>query len=232
MLISGTPQQFLRLTPNAENGMHSRLTPFYLKGSNQWLSSYQNSSINLEEYFNEYAIKITELFLVLDNRDSDIIVEFTIEQLQKLDDEFTKRLEFILTNVGSEGRASVMRLGAITMKIAMIFTIIRSFEINNLQDLIICNDADFDSALKLSGVILQHTIKTLRMMNDERLENCYRGKKLDYFYALPNDFTYAESQELAGEYGIKLRTAQKWVYEFRNKGFLINPEKGQFKKVG
>ena len=52
-------------------------------------------------------------------------------------------------------------------------------------------------------------------MNDDRIENTYRGKKLDYFYALPNEFTYSESQEIADDENVKLRTAQKWIYDFR-----------------
>ncbi len=68
-------------------------------------------------------------------------------------------------------------------------------------------------------------------MNNERVESAYRGKKLDYYYALPDSFSFKESQQIAAEEDVKIKTAEKWIYAFRNNGFLLNPVKGQFHKV-
>ena len=232
LLLSGTPGQFFKLIPDAENGLFSRVIPLVFKGSDKWQNAYEPDQFDFECYFEELSLKVFSYFQRLESLPESIKFELTKQQcISILIRQFSQRLDKIKNVVGIDGRATVLRLGAIVIKIAMILTTLRRLENNQLDNQYQCDEQDFQAAMTITEVILNHVALTLKMMKNERIEHCYRGKKLDYFYALPDSFSYAKSQQLAQEENVKLRTAQKWIYEFRNKGFLVNPEKGEFKKI-
>jgi Protein of unknown function (DUF3987) len=231
LLLSGTPGQFLKLIPDAENGLFSRVIPLIFNGSDKWQNAFEPEQLDFECYFEQLSLKVFSFFQQLESLAEPVKFELTKQQLIHLDHEFSQRLEKIKNIIGIDGRATVLRLGAIVIKIAMILTTLRRLENDPLDNQYQCDERDFQAAMTITEVILNHVVLTLKMMKNERIEHCYRGKKLDYFYTLPDSFSYAESQQIAEQENVKLRTAQKWIYEFRNKGFLVNPEKGQFKKV-
>ncbi|WP_339695872.1 DUF3987 domain-containing protein [uncultured Marixanthomonas sp.] len=231
MLISGTPGQFTKLIPDAENGLFSRIVPCKFSGKNEWQNVFEPDEFDLQSHFESLSKRVLKYYMHLDSFPEPIKFSLSNEQKIKLDKVFSKRLKKINYEAGLDGRATVMRLGAITVKIAMILTMFRRFENDEVFNQNPCHTDDFNSSLKISEIVLSHVLSTLKMMKDEKIENSYRGKKRDYFYALPITFTYRESQNIAEELGINLKTAEKWIYSFRNKGFLINPEKGHYKKV-
>lgn len=231
LLLSGTPRQFTDLIKDTENGLFSRIIPFVLKGNSSWIDSLKTENINYKEHFDVLSKDVLELFKVLYGRDSSITFKFSNQQFKRLDEKFRIKLSNSIDEVGLDARASILRLATITLKIAIVLSSFRLFENNNLKSINQCEDVDFDIALSLSDVISESIIDVIKKMNNDRIENSYRGIKLDYFYALSKSFTYSDSQELAQEMGIKLRTAQKWVYKFRDDGFLANPEKGKFIKI-
>lgn len=231
LLLSGTPGQFFKLIPDAENGLFSRIIPYKFQGVNEWQNVFESKELDYNEYFKPLSEKTLKYFIKLYSLSDQVVFSLTKDQGMVFNKTFEQRLKTIIEDTGWDGRATVMRLGAITMKIAMIFSVVRRLDEDTLSSEIVCSDIDFRSALEISQRIMDNVMDTLRMMKNERVEHMYRGKKLDFFYALPNAFTFNNSQNIANECGVKLKTAEKWIYEFRNKGLLLNPEKGQFKKV-
>ncbi|MGV6832656.1 MAG: DUF3987 domain-containing protein [bacterium] len=231
LLISGTPGQFVKLIPDSENGLFSRIFIVQFEGHKDWIDAFNPNPFDMYTHFEGLSEKVLEYYQELDSLPEPVKFELSKEQLIKLDEEFKLRLNDSKNMAGVDARATVMRLGAITTKIAMILSTLRRLESNQLHNQFECHPDDFEIAMSLTDVALHNAIDTLKVMKNERIEHCYRGKKLDYFHALPNNFTYAQSQEIAEKEDLKLKTAQKWVYDFRDKGFLTNPEKGKFIKV-
>ncbi|WP_417364259.1 DUF3987 domain-containing protein [Galbibacter sp.] len=231
LLLSGTPGQFMKLIPDAENGLFSRIIPYYFNGSSEWQPAFDPDSFDFESYFEDLSETVLNYYQELESFPEPILFSLTSEQLTKLDQVFSERLNKINLSAGIDGAATVKRLAPIVAKVAMILNILRRFEEGNIYNQNSCHPDDFKSAMIIAEVILSHVLSTLKIMKDERIENIYQGKKKDYYYALPNKFTYRDSQTIAEDLGIKLKTAEKWVHAFRNKGFLINPEKGSYLKV-
>lgn len=231
LLLSGTPKQHLKLLPSAENGLFSRIITLNFNGSNDWKSVIDDNDFDFEKHFENLGLDVLNLFTKLDKKLTTTFFKLTNNQLFKLDNEFKKRTDRVNKIAGIDGRATVYRLGPITVKIAMILNMFRRIDDIEIKDEYICSDEDFDSALIISGVILEHVLKTLKTMNSKRLELTYRGNRLDYYYSLPNSFSFRESQQIAVDENVKIKTAEKWIYAFRNDGFLLNPVKGQFQKV-
>ncbi|WP_339650559.1 DUF3987 domain-containing protein [uncultured Salegentibacter sp.] len=232
MLQSGTPRQFFRLIPDTENGLFSRVIPYILHSELGWKNALDIDDFDYEGYFANHAQKVLDYFIELESYEDPIVFELSKQQLEKFDRHFRERFEQAKNIAGLDVRATVIRLGAITVKIAIILSTLRKLDsqeqFNNST--LVC-DIDLASALSISDIILNNVMDTLKMMKNRQIEDCFRGKKLEYFYELDDEFTFSDSQKLAEESGIKIRTAQKWIYQFRDQGFLLNPTKGQFKKI-
>jgi len=231
LLLSGTPGQFIKLIPDAENGLFSRVIPYNFIGSDEWQPAFEPNAFDLDSYFEELSESVLNYYRELEAFPEPIIFSLSNEQLIRLDKVFSQYLKEINFSAGIDGGATVKRLAPIVIKIAMILSMLRRFENGQVHNQNSCHPDDFDNSMIIAEVILSHVLSTLRMMKDERIETIFRGIRRDYFYALPEEFSYRQSQHIAEELGIKLKTAEKWVHGFRNKGFLINPEKGQYKKV-
>ncbi len=231
LLLSGTPKQFFKLIPDAENGLFSRVIPLKFNGVSEWQDAFELDEFDYENYFEELSYQVFEYFQELETLPESVSFKLTNEQLIALDNEFKARTERINEIAGVDARATVFRQGAITVKIAMILNTLRRLEGGQVHNQNECSQEDFESAMTISAIALEHVLQTLKMMNNERVENTYRGVRLDYFYALPQVFTYSESQQIAEDLKIKPRTAQNWLYKFRNDGFLLNSEKGKFRKI-
>lgn len=231
LLISGTPGQFIKLMPDAENGLFSRIIPYNFCGKVEWQPAFDPDALDFDSYFNSLSKKALDYYKKLESLPEPIVFSLTDEQLIQLDETFSNRLETINYTVGSDGGATVKRLAPIVVKIAMILNMLRRYEENQIHNQNSCHPEDFSSAMTIAEVIMSHVLSTLRIMKDERIEHIFHGKKRDYFYALPDKFTFRDSQNLADDLDIKLKTAEKWIHAFRNKGFLINPEKGSYLKV-
>lgn len=232
MLQSGTPRQFFRLIPDTENGLFSRIIPYILHSDLGWKDALDIDDFDYEGHFAGYAQKVLDYFLELESYEDPIVFELSKEQLDEFDRHFRARLQQAKDIAGLDVRATVIRLGAITVKIAIILSTLRKLDSQepfNSSNLV--SDIDLSVAFSISDIILNNVMDTLKMMKNRQIEDCFRGKKLEYFYELNDEFTFSESQNVAEESGIKVRTAQKWIYQFRDQGFLLNPTKGHFKKI-
>lgn len=232
ILQSGTPRQFFRLIPDTENGLFSRIIPYILHSDLGWKDALDIDDFDYEGHFAGYAQKTLEYFIELENYEDPITFELSKGQLSEFDKHFKTRLQQAKGTVGLDVRATVIRLGAITVKIAIILSTLRKLDSQEqLNNCNLVNDMDLNVAFSISDLILNNVMETLKMMKNRQIEDCFRGKKLEYFYELNDEFTFSESQKTAEESGIKIRTAQKWIYQFRDQGFLLNPTKGHFKKI-
>ncbi len=230
VLMTGTTGQFQKLIPDAENGLFSRVITYNLDPKQEWISAIDIDEFSYDEYFEDFKILMLEFYQTLESYPEALSFELTSQQYVKFDNYFNDKFQNIRSIAGQDGRASVIRTATIVVKIATILSAVRRLEDDSLMNQNACEDDDFEVALSLADIVLDNMLQTLRNLKNQNIEDCYRGKKLDYFYCLPNEFTYSESQKIAEDIGVKVKTAEKWIYQFRDKGFLLNPSKGHFKK--
>ncbi len=233
LCISGTPKQFTDFIRSFENGLFSRIITYSFKSERKWLSSSSSEyAFDYEEHYNKLSQRLLSYFEILRTRTKEIKFYLKQNQLEKLDEVFSSRLDSSYSTNGDFIQANVKRQAAMLTKIAMVLSVLRSFENDTIQDEIKCDDIDFDTALKLSSIIFDHSVRGLNLLNGEFVEQNLKGKeKRDYFYALPNEFDYKQSQDLAAKKGMSLNTAQKWIRSFETKGLIIRIKKGHYKKV-
>lgn len=230
LLLSGTPKQFHKLIPDSENGLFSRVIPYRFYGKSEWISSNPKHTIDYKVHFGQLSLDVLNYFEYFRNQDS-IECVLSDKQYDILDKEFRKRIAYMHGSSGADGQATLFRLGSITVKIASILTIIRLIESNKLLDRNVCSDADFVTSMYLSRVLLNHSLFTLKDIKEIVASSSMPSKKLDYLYELPLEFKFKESQKIAVSMGIKPKTAEKWLSDFKRESFVISIMHNHYKKL-
>ena len=94
----------------------------------------------------------------------------------------------------------------------MVFTALRKYENAELESVMICNDVDFDNAIALSDVYLNHALlmfSNLAAQEESQLFKMPENKR-KLFEALPQQFKRSEAIEI----GIPLQISERSVDEF------------------
>lgn len=229
--LSGTPKQIFNIITSAEDGLFSRFIFYTFKAESKWVdpSPYGNK-LNLTEHFNILSNIVYEMTLFLSNHET--IVHLSKEQWDKLNIAFTKYLEEISTFVSDEAQSVVKRLGLILYRFCMIFTAIRKFEGNDSTKDVQCHNEDFDTALSLIGIYLQHSIimfNNLPKQEEQSLFKSGSNKKL-FFEALPQEFERKEAIKLGVKHNLSQRSVDG-LLKICIGNFLEKPKTGRYKKI-
>ncbi|EOG6905481.1 DUF3987 domain-containing protein [Flavobacterium psychrophilum] len=229
--LSGTPKQVFNIIASAEDGLFSRFTFYVFKTDAVWLDpSPKGNPINLTDYFKTQS---NEVFKMVEYYERDeMILLLTDEQWDKFNPAFSSYLQQINTFVSEDALSVVKRLGLILYRFCMIFTAIRKFKSNDYHKEVFCSDLDFDTALTLIQVYLQHSIIMFENLPKQGEQGPFKsGENKKLFYdALPNEFQRKEAIEIAVNFNIKERTADNFLKACLGK-YLIKSDTGIYKKI-
>ncbi|WP_157209284.1 DUF3987 domain-containing protein [Mariniflexile maritimum] len=229
--LSGTPKQVFNIIASAEDGLFSRFIFYVFKTDAVWLDpSPKGNPINLTDYFKTQS---NEVFKMVEYFERDeLILQLTDEQWNKFNPTFSAYLQQINTFVSEDALSVVKRLGIILYRFCMLFTAIRKFKANDYHKEIFCSDIDFETALSLIKVYLQHSIimfENLPKQGEQSVFKSGQNKKL-FFEALPNNFQRKEAIEIAKSFNISERSVGTFLKSCLGK-FLDQPEYGFYRKT-
>lgn len=231
VLISGTPNQAKMLIPSPENGLFSRFIFYTFNDARVWKDVSPNGRPNLSDRFKELSGEL--LTMVKSVRDREITFQLTPNQWSSLNTEFENRLASVNeSEEDDDAGASVLRLGLITYRIAMILTILRSIKSKDESDTIICSNTDFNNAMTLSGIYLTHAIHMFDTLPRSIAEttSTVNSSMARFYSILPNEFSMAESIQAGTTLRIKKRAVYKYVNALVESGQLQKVSRGQYKK--
>lgn len=229
--LSGTPQQVFNIISSAEDGLFSRFLFYIFKTDNIWIdpSPYGNH-INLTDHFAKLSINVYEMVLFLNANQTAI--SLSQEQWIRFNLTFDKYLKDIRTFVSEDAQGVVKRLGLILYRFCMVFTTLRKFEALELATDMECLGEDFESALTLAEVYLQHSIIMFTNLPKQEEQGPFKSgeNKKQFFDALPKRFTRKEAIELAKNFNIAERTVGSLLKNCLG-SHLIQPEYGVYEKI-
>jgi len=229
--LSGTPNQVTGLIASAEDGLFSRFMFYAFKVEQQWrdVSPYA-SNINLTEHFNGLSEQVFELIMFLNQ--SPASVELSQQQWQNLNSICSRWLNEVTTFAGDDAGSIVKRLGLVLFRMAMIFTALRKWENGDAADKVICTDTDFDTAVNLADLYLQHSLLMFHNLPKQNENGVFRSgdNKRKFFDALPSDFKRAEAIELGKKYKLATRSVDNLLKELTGK-YLSQPQYGCYSKL-
>jgi hypothetical protein len=150
--------------PDAENGLFSRFIFYFMNVRLVWNDVFANDGADtLDTTFCRIGEQFYDLYKILQTSSP---IRFCFSKPRQ--DEFNAFFDGIQKQYaalfGLDIVASVRRLGLITYRIAMILTTLRICDDGNISTTMVCNDADFRTALAMVNVLLQHTAKVFQTL--------------------------------------------------------------------
>ncbi|MDR1762320.1 MAG: DUF3987 domain-containing protein, partial [Bacteroidales bacterium] len=134
--------------------------------------------------------------------------------------------------LGNDYIGTIRRLGLITFRVAMVLTALRIMENENIDGVLICSDTDFQIAMEIQKVLLQHASFVFRQLPHATANTPTQSTnpKMALFQALPNQFDRTKYLEIAAQLQIPESTADKQIARFLNAGLLIKQAHGSYAK--
>lgn len=225
--LSGTPNQVHNMMPNAENGLFSRFLYYAFEDNGDFKNPFvSHRSINYTDFFMDKASVIFDLYQQLSNLQEPVRFQLTEEQSLQFTEQFNAMLSRNKLLMGGDFNANIKRLGLITFRIAMILSALRILEEGELPNPIICSSVDFKTAMTIATTLEKHAIAVFQNLPNNNL----RGKKLDFFEKLPQQFDRQGYLKVAEELGIHPKAAEKYIGQFVPK-LLKHCEHNQYTKL-
>ena len=243
-ILSGTPEQVFNLIPSAENGLFSRFIFYVMPTEIVWHDMFDASEgPTADELFKEIGRDFYQFHKLLGAQP----IRFTLQQEQqrRFNTFFSKTQAEYAALFGNDIIASVRRLGLIFFRITMILTVLRQMDDgafplafdDGKEALLVCTDADFDTALAMVKVLLQHTVRVFQALprrTERRFRQDRRQRTESYMQtflaALPDAFSRSGYLQTAADMGISEKTAERYIAELCRSGMLEHPASGQYVK--
>jgi 5S rRNA maturation endonuclease (ribonuclease M5) len=252
-LISGTIGGLLKLIPNSENGLFSRLIYYtYSKRPSFATDAFDYKQVNRNEDLEQELAGIVEkVYFYFEKREKE---NFSIdfywkEQYQvKLVQIFTDWLNSHIKIIGEEGSRVLFRLANMASRIAAILTVFRLMEKDgevdprnldslfedNTNVMIPCCETDFEITCHLMDIIRQHSMHLFENLQEES-ENkplkALKTQQLDLWHILPKEFQRKEAISIGVTKGIKERTVDKYLKVYYDQNLVKKDEKGNYTKL-
>ncbi|MBP6979028.1 MAG: DUF3987 domain-containing protein [Bacteroidales bacterium] len=229
-VLSGTPNQVIRLIPTVEDGLMSRFA-YYLFGIDfEWRVSLKaNSEDNPMTRFKKMGEKFYRQYNSM-RKLSEVRFSLTDNQIMLFHEYFAnKKLDSVIL-LGPDIIASIHRMGIIFFKIAMILTFEREASMNHYPTHLVCSDLDFKITSKIVDVLITHTEKVLAMIPTNKTIHLRKTRKDIFLERLPQDFGRQQYLEAAKLLGIPDRTAEDYVLDLAKEGKLLVVERNHYRK--
>lgn len=233
VLLSGTPRQIQSLIPDAENGLFSRFIFYSLNVDLQWHNVFANSNdIPVDDFFRQLGKEFYSIHQVLLTFHS-LSFFVTQSQQKQFHDMFQEIQNSYIKVCGYDFLASVRRLGLITFRIAMILTVLRIYEFGELPNPLICDDSDFNTAVEITRVLIQHSSRIFMDLPQSTPTNPITQTtqlRQRFLEALPSKFDRSTYLSVAQRFAIPPKTAEKMVTAFQKQGRIIHEAQNKYRK--
>lgn len=228
--LSGTPSQVLGLIASAEDGLFSRILFYVFKSESEWRDVFNGNGVNLTDHFDALSKKVFDYASFLNKNET--VFSFTEEQKAKFQEKFRAIHDEIKIFVSEDATSSVKRLGLCAFRTAMVLSVLRNGEEGVIENSITCSDADFNTALVLADVYLQHAMlmfKSLPKSSHTTLDN-----RIQKFYeSLPvgRDFPRHEAVSIGSSLNIAERTVGKYLKKLLGTYLSKSDQYGTYRKL-
>jgi len=175
----------------------------------------------LDDYFGHLGNRFFDFYKTLQRQSEPLRFCLTATQQDQFNAYFSQAQNQYLYLCGTDYLATVRRLALITFRIAMILTSLRIMDTGHTAHLLICNDTDFNTALEMVKILIQHAAKVYEALPAEVETPKHKNQKQQFLEALPPEFSRQDYLTVAKSLNIPDKTAEKHISKFVQSG-LIN----------
>ena len=236
-LLSGTPDQFVRLIPSASDGLFSRFWWVWTPPTDEWHSPRpQPGRAAPETVLEEAGREISRLHAALLHRDAP--VDFHLRDGHwDVVDAVGRGLKARARKAGygSAVDSLVHRTLVVAFRLAMVADLFgRADEVaGDGPSAVTATDDAFEVGLTLALVGLDHGLRLHGLLPADPGGPALRNEDLiGFFESLPDRFDRATALEYGKSAGFAERTVDKYLRTFRDHGLATRPRKGLYVKSG
>ncbi|HEY3369346.1 MAG TPA: DUF3987 domain-containing protein [Prolixibacteraceae bacterium] len=227
-VLSSTPKQVATLIPNAENGLLSRFIFYHMNIRPVWKNVFPKENNNaMELEFDKLGQEFFPLYKALRENPA---IEFcmTDEQHDQFHAFFTQIQDKYLMLQGMDYMATIRRLGLIAFRMAMAFTMLRILETGDFSQKQVCPDTDFQTVLSMVKILVKHSSHVFSELQEDIKPAKPKDRKEQFLDMLPKKFNRQIYLDLAKNLSIHLRTAETYITNFCDKGYIFREQKDTY----
>ena len=234
-IFSGTPRQVSTLIPDAENGLFSRFMFYSMPVKIEWLNVFDTkSNRTLDTQFDFFAQRFHNVYNYLKTC-QPMRFKFSTKQSKTFNQFFTDATADYSGRYGIGFLGSVRRLGLIAFRVAMVMTALRIVELQPKGNQIICSDADFNTALAIAGVLLEHAAAIYVGLPKAAALGAvqpqpHRTAADIFFDVLPVEFSRADYIKAAASIAVAPESAKRYITDLVARGRVERVRQGVYKK--
>lgn len=158
VVLSSTFDQYRKLIPTIQNGLFSRFLHYTLTPNRQFRNVFDRSKRRYPEYFREMGEKVYKIYDKLEGAIAGVEFQLNSSHETRFLAIFETWKEDLADKEDLDG--TINRLGLIAFRIAMIFSVLRAFEVEEYPpEKIVCSDEDFDNAILIVEALKAHAVK-------------------------------------------------------------------------
>ncbi|MGD9928750.1 MAG: DUF3987 domain-containing protein [Mangrovibacterium sp.] len=217
IILSGTPKQVHNMMPDVENGLFSRFLYYAFEDYSDFKNPFvSHQKVNYTDFFEAKGEQMYDLYQTLIGQPSPMEFRFTAEQGELFTRQFNTLYKRNRMLLGNDFNANSRRLGLITFRMAMVLRTLRILEDGDYSNPLICNETDFQTAIQIAFTLEKHAIAVFQNLPNNNL----KGIKLKFYNELPDNFNRQAYLAVALALGIKDKTAEKYIGQFKEAGLL------------
>jgi len=210
VLLSGTPNQVIKLIPSVEDGLFSRFLFYYFDVQVEWRDVSSNGTgEDFDSYFKRQSAEVKKMIEFLEEHPTKI--DLTQSQWNILNTRFRNHLSSTNEAFGTGALSIVKRLGLMLFRIAMIFTAMRKYERKDTTEALFCHNDDFHTALCLIEVYLKHALYIFDRLPQQGSSSfeALTEKMRRFYLKLPQQFSRQEALKVGERLRMKPRTVDR-----------------------
>lgn len=230
-VLSGTPKQVLNLIPSAEDGLFSRFMFYFMNVNPAWADVFSgNSSTGLDDVFYELGKEYVQFYNTL-LASENIQFSFTKQQQVHFNEFFQKFFTQYFNLKGDEYIGTIRRLGLITFRLAIIFSVIRMMNQGEFNTKLVCEEQDYNSAISIAETLIVHASHIFSQLPEADKPVRKPNVKERFFDALPPQFNRKTYLQVAFQLGVLDKTAQSYLTSFKKHGLIHHDGKDVYIKT-
>lgn len=231
MILTGTYSQIFELIKSPENGLFSRIGFYFFSTKLIWKNQFKQDLKCFEKQMKIVSEELLKLWSHLRTR--SIEIKFKDSQIEKFNSKFERLFNISVNAYNEISGSTVKRAGVICLRIAGVLSVVdKWYSSKLLDDVIECTDKNFEAALIITDVLLQHSLIFLDELSKYDRNFQYFGNipqnKFQFYNRLPNIFTRSEAVNLSMDMNISTRTMDAFL---KNINLFQKLEHGKYQKL-
>jgi hypothetical protein len=158
VVLTSTYDQYLKLIPNAHNGLFSRFLHYRLSPNHEFKNVFDKGKREYPGYFEGVGNTLLAIYNYLETLKEPIEIDLQQHQKDRFLEVFGAWKKDFAECVSTDLDGTVNRLGFICFRVAILLTAIRNFEQGDFSNNMLCSDLDFDNALRIVEVLKGHAL--------------------------------------------------------------------------